>query len=51
MNNLVYLILAYSAVWLVLATYIFVLVARNRRLNQQVEDLAARIDELEKGSD
>jgi len=35
----------------VLATYIFVLVARNRRLNQQVDELAARIDALDKHVD
>lgn len=47
MSKLVYLTLAYSAVWAVLATYIFVLVGRNRRLNQEVDELATRVNALE----
>ena len=51
MSNLVYLILAYSAVWVVLTAYIFILVMRNRHLQKLVDDLASRVDELENRSD
>jgi len=48
MENLGYLIAAYTAVWVVIAFYLFLLVRRNHRLNQQVTELEERLAELEK---
>ncbi len=46
-GNLNYLIAAYSAIWLVLGAYIFILIARNRRLHKRLEDLEQRLADLE----
>ncbi|MDJ0836064.1 MAG: CcmD family protein [Acidobacteriota bacterium] len=42
-----YLIAAYASIWVVLAFFIFVLLKRNRDLSQQVEELEARLTDLE----
>lgn len=47
MNNLTYLIAAYSAIWLILAFYIFVLIQRNQQLVRKLDDLEARLKRQE----
>jgi len=46
-TNMEFLIAAYSAVWLVIALYLFILVKRNRRLSTEVDYLETRVTELE----
>ncbi len=48
MSDLTYLILAYSVVWLIVGTYLLVLILRNRRLLKQVAELEQRIGKLER---
>lgn len=46
-SNMTYLVAAYSAVWLVVAGYLFVLLKRNRRLNLLLSQMESRIADLE----
>ena len=48
-DHLNYLIAAYTSIWIVLSIYIFVLLRRNRRLNEQITELEERMAELEQG--
>ena len=47
MSNMYYLIAAYSAVWLVIALYLVVLIVRNGNLKKMVSSLEQRVSELE----
>lgn len=47
MDNLNYLIAAYSSVWLVLGFYIFTLIRRNHNLAEQLKVLEDRVKSLE----
>ncbi len=48
MKNLWFLVAAYSAVWLVVAGYLLILLRRNRRLDETVAQLEARLAQLER---
>ena len=48
-KNFWYLVAAYSAVWVVVCGYLFALLRRNRKLAKTIEEMEARIDEMEKG--
>ena len=43
MKNLNFLIAAYSAIWFILAFYIFVLIQRNQKLVRKLDELEARL--------
>ncbi len=47
MKNLWYLVAAYSVVWVVIASYLFVLVKRNKTLMGHVHRLEQRLRQLE----
>lgn len=47
-QNMPYLVAAYSAVWLVVASYLLVLLRRNKKLDQAVTVLENRLAQLEK---
>jgi CcmD family protein len=46
-DNMEYLVAAYSAIWIVIAFYLLVLLRRNRRLQKEVEQLEARVTALQ----
>ncbi len=48
MKDLIYLIAAYTSVWVVLAGFIWVLIMRNKKLTNQVDELEERLVQLEK---
>jgi len=50
MKDLIYLIAAYTSVWVVLALFIWVLITRNRNLTNQVDELEERLALLEKST-
>ena len=43
-----YLTAAYSAIWLILAYFLTVLVLKNRRLARELEQLEQRVSNMEK---
>ncbi len=49
MKHFEFIIAAYTVVWIVLACYIFILIRRNKRLSDQVDELSERIGDLEGG--
>lgn len=50
-DNLEFLVAAYSAVWIILAIYLFVLLYRNRKLLQALATLEKRLHHLESKAD
>ncbi len=44
MENLEYLFAAYSVVWLVLAAYIYLLYARQRKMRQELEVITSKLE-------
>jgi len=46
MDNLVYLLAAYTIIWGLVFGYILVIYRRQRRLRQEVADLRARMERL-----
>jgi len=46
-DHMSYLIAAYSAIWILIAFFLFVLMMRNRRLLNQVKELEDRLQDLE----
>ena len=50
MENLNFLIAAYTVIWAIIGFYIFLLIKRNRKLLNQVEDLETRIRDIENRS-
>lgn len=49
MKHLEFLFAAYTAVWLILSFYIFVLIRRNRRLEHLLDQLASKVESLKAG--
>ncbi len=52
MNNsdhLNFLIAAYSAIWVIISFFVFILIKRNRRLLNQVKELEDRLNDIEQG--
>ncbi len=42
-NHLMFLVAAYSLVWIMISGYVFVLSRRNKKLEKQVEDFERRL--------
>ena len=49
MENLGFLFAAYSAVWILLFAYVFVLSRRNRSLEREIEELRALLQRRHQG--
>lgn len=47
MKNMWYLVAAYSTVWLVVGSYLLILMRRNKKLNDTISYLEKRIEKLE----
>ena len=47
-NHLYYLVAAYSAVWLIVSYYLYVLIRKNRALTRELTRMEERIANLEK---
>lgn len=50
MKHLEFLFAAYTATWLVMAFYIFVLIRRNRKLERLLNQLDAQMERMRKKS-
>lgn len=42
-NHLIFLVAAYSLVWIMISAYVFILSRRNKKLEEQVEDFERRL--------
>lgn len=47
-NNFWYLFAAYTLIWVGLFVYIFSLAGREKKLGEEIEELKATLDEMEK---
>ena len=49
MENLEYLVAAYSVIWLAISVYVFILYRRQRQLRQEIDSLKEKV--MKKGAD